>query len=1009
MRGSILLVAVVLAAWGCGEKSREETPPPKNVPPSAHEDVVTTLEDFPLVILGTSLVSNDVDADGDPLRVDSVGAATHGRVTLLPDGSIVFTPEADFSGTATFEYLVGDGRLTDTGRVTVRVDPVPDAPIAVADTLSTPEDSVLVIQDATLLANDTDADGDALSVVSVHGPTRGFLERADGRTTFTPDANFFGTVTFEYLVSDGIRNGIATVTVVVQPVNDAPVAAEDAVSMEEDVVRVIPTTTLLANDTDVEGDTLSVTGVGSTTHGSVTLAGGNVTFTPDENYFGEASFAYTVSDGDRTSTTRVALTVNSVSDTPVAVADVAYTKKNTGMFIRREALTANDLNVDGGALVVSAVRNATHCRVKIDGGDIDFTPEANFTGQATFEYTLRNWTGGTSTAVVTVIVSEPPVAVDDAASTDEDTVLVIPSATLLANDTDADGDDLFVESVLPATHGRVALAGGNVTFTPEENYFGPATFQYQVSDGRYTHAATVTVTVRPVNDAPRGNADSAVASRDVELRIPVSTLLFNDRDQEGDSMTVSQVANAHNGTVVLDGLHVRFTPAPGFVGTASFEYHVSDVHGATGMGSVSVRVRDYALQSVSAGGRHTCALFADGRVKCWGENSEGQLGLEDTRDRGNSDNQMGSLLPFVHLGAGQRVKALSPGGHFSCALFESGGVKCWGDNAYGQLGLGDESRRGDAPGEMGDSLPWVDLGTGRTAKTLVSGPDHACAILDNGEVKCWGANFLGRLGLGDMEDRGDGPGEMGDALPSVSLGTGRTAKALVAGVAHTCALLDDDSVKCWGDNQFGQLGLGHRSRHGDAPGGMGDALPSVSLGTGRTAKALAARGRSTCALLDDGSIKCWGLNMSGQLGLGEQSNRGDAPGEMGDGLPSVQMGTGRTALAVTAGENSVCALLDDGSVKCWGGNTWGQLGLGHTIPQGLVPSQMGDGLPPVSLGAGHTVTALVVGESHVCATFDEGSLKCWGPNYFGQLGLGDREPRGDNPGEMGEALPLVDL
>ncbi|WP_052350929.1 Ig-like domain-containing protein [Myxococcus stipitatus] len=990
----------------------EEKPPPvpTNEAPSAVDDLVTTDEDASVVIPGTSLASNDLDSDRDGLRVVSVGSATHGSVSMRSDDTIVFTPEADFSGTATFEYVVGDGRLTDTGKVVVVVSPLPDAPTAVADSLSMQEDSMLVLPGTLLLANDTDADGDTLSVTSVRGPAQGYFEWAGGNITFTPDANFFGTVTFEYMVGDGMRSSIAPVTITVTPVNDAPSVLKDDVSMEEDAVRVIPTATLLANDTDIEGDALTVTSVGSATHGTVALSDGNVTFTPDENYFGDASFEYTASDGNSSRSALVALTVNSVSDAPVAVADTVYAIRNSWQLIRRSALTENDVNIDGGSLNIITTRNATHCSVKIVGGDIDFVPEANFSGRATFEYIARNWTGGTSTALVTVIVTEPPVAVDDTVSTDEDTVLVIPVATLVANDTDADGDDLFVEAVLPATHGSVTLAHGNITFTPEENYFGPAVFDYRVSDGRYTHAAKVTVTVRPVNDAPRGIADSAVASREVELRIPVSTLLFNDRDQEGDSMTVSRVANAHDGTVVLDGLHVRFTPAPGFVGTTSFEYHVSDVHGATGIGSVSVRVRDHALQSVSAGGRHTCTLFTDGRVKCWGENTEGQLGLEDTRDRGyGSDPQMGGFLPFVQLGAGQRVKALSPGGHFSCALFESGGVKCWGENRYGQLGLGDTSRRGDAPGEMGDSLPWVDLGTGRTTKTLASGPDHACAILDNGEVKCWGANFLGGLGLGDRADRGDGPGEMGDALPSVSLGTGRTAKALVAGAAHTCALLDDDSVKCWGDNQYGQLGLGDRVRHGDVPGGMGDALPSVNLGTGRTPKALATSGSSTCALLDDGSIKCWGLNMCGQLGLGEQSNRGDAPGEMGDGLPAVQLGTGRTALAITGGADSKCALLDDGSVKCWGCNTWGQLGLGHTLHQGLVPSQMGDGLPRLSLGTGRTVSALVAGESQVCATFDDRGVKCWGANFFGQLGLGDREPRGDNPGEMGEALPLVDF
>jgi alpha-tubulin suppressor-like RCC1 family protein len=124
----------------------------------------------------------------------------------------------------------------------------------------------------------------------------------------------------------------------------------------------------------------------------------------------------------------------------------------------------------------------------------------------------------------------------------------------------------------------------------------------------------------------------------------------------------------------------------------------------------------------------------------------------------------------------------------------------------------------------------VDLGTGRTALALEASYLHTCALLDDGSVKCWGSNDGGRLGLGDLASRGDNPGEMGDALPAVNLGTGRTALALAVGQGHTCALLDDTvGVKCWGSNDAGQLGLGDTTRRGDDPGEMGDALPFVSL------------------------------------------------------------------------------------------------------------------------------------------------------------------------------------
>jgi hypothetical protein len=173
---------------------------------------------------------------------------------------------------------------------------------------------------------------------------------------------------------------------------------------------------------------------------------------------------------------------------------------------------------------------------------------------------------------------------------------------------------------------------------------------------------------------------------------------------------------------------------------------------------------------------------------------------------------------------------------------------------------------------------------------LTVGGIHTCARLDNGAVKCWGYNFFGQLGLGN-----NGPGEMGDALPAVNLGTGRTAVALASGRHHTCARLDNGAVKCWGNNLEGELGLGDKSNRGDGPGEMGDALPTVDLGTGRTAVALTAGGYHTCAPLDNGELKCWGANFDGQLGLSDRADRGDGPEEVGDFLPPVDLGSAQSA------------------------------------------------------------------------------------------------------------------
>jgi alpha-tubulin suppressor-like RCC1 family protein len=423
--------------------------------------------------------------------------------------------------------------------------------------------------------------------------------------------------------------------------------------------------------------------------------------------------------------------------------------------------------------------------------------------------------------------------------------------------------------------------------------------------------------------------------------------------------------------------------------------------GGSDWGPVSVKPQ------LVSGDHHPCALHDDGTLKCWGWNGWGQLGQGDMRNRGDGLGEMGAHLPVISLGGD--VKQVAGGGDHTCALLTTGAVKCWGGGPQGQLGLGDTNSQGDQDGEMGAALPAVDLGSGRKATAVAAGEFHSCAILDNGQVKCWGDNEHGELGVGDTENRGDNPHEMGNNLDAVKLGTGRTAKAITVGAYHTCALLDNSQMKCWGWGGLGQLGLGDSASHGDGTGAMGDALPAVDLGTGRSARQITAGNRHTCALLDDGTVKCWGYAWYGQIGTGDQVNRGDGAAEMGDALHPVDLGTGRTAVAVRAEFNTTCAVLDDGSLKCWGANDAGQLGLGDTNNRGDGAAEMGDNLDAIDVGSGRTVVAVAPGFMHTCARLDDGAVKCWGNATHGQLGLGDTTTRGDGAGEMGDALPAVDL
>lgn len=307
------------------------------------------------------------------------------------------------------------------------------------------------------------------------------------------------------------------------------------------------------------------------------------------------------------------------------------------------------------------------------------------------------------------------------------------------------------------------------------------------------------------------------------------------------------------------------------------------------------------------------------------------------------------------------------------------------------------------PNQLGAALPRVPLGA--PVREVSVGTMHACALLEGGSIKCWGRNVEGQLGQGDTEDRGDAPGEI-EALGPVKLPAGRTAVHVDAGGNHTCAILDDGSVRCWGDGDDGILGIGSQNDVGRAPTDMGDALMAVSLGTGRTAKEVVALGDATCALLDDGTVKCWGNSNLGVVGQGKTRDAvGDAPGELGDALPPIALAA--KVKHLTAGSGHVCVLLEDSTVQCWGYNAQGQLGLGDVRSRGIAPGDMGAALPRVDVGG--TVVELASGGNNSCVLLADGRVKCWGYNLFGQLGVEDTNNRGDQPGEMGSALAAAKL
>jgi CSLREA domain-containing protein len=545
---------------------------PVNDAPAAAGDAVTTVEDTPVTV---TVLGNDSDVDGDPLAVESVTQGAHGVVTT--DGTTVtYTPEPDWSGTEMFSYTVSDGVLTDTGTVTVTVDPASDTPIANDDAGTTPEDVELTL---AVLTNDVDADGDPLTVESVTQGAHGVVTTDGTTVTYTPDADWTGSDTVTYTVTDGVLTDIGTVTVTVTPVNDPPAAGDDAASTAEDTAVGVD---VLSNDSDVDGDPLTVDAVTQGANGTVATDGATVTYTPDPDWSGTDSFAYTVTDGVLSDTATVTVAVGPVNDPPVAGDDAASAAEDTAVVVD---VLANDSDVDGDSLSVQSVTQGSHGLVATDGVTVTYTPDPDWHGTDTFSYTVSDGSL-TDTALVAVTVTpvnDPPAAVDDAVTTAEDTPV---TETVLANDTDVDGDPLTVDAVTQGEHGTVSTDGASVTYTPDPDWNGTDTFSYTVSDGVLSDTATVTVTVTPVNDLPVAADDSASTAEDAAVAVDVLT---NDSDVDGDPLTVESVTQGSHGLVATDGATVTYTPDVDWHGTDTFSYTVTDGT-ATDIGTVTVTV-----------------------------------------------------------------------------------------------------------------------------------------------------------------------------------------------------------------------------------------------------------------------------------------------------------------------------------------------------------------------------------------------------------------------------------
>ncbi len=418
-------------------------------------------------------------------------------------------------------------------------------------------------------------------------------------------------------------------------------------------------------------------------------------------------------------------------------------------------------------------------------------------------------------------------------------------------------------------------------------------------------------------------------------------------------------------------------------------FDVTSSHGdaSTGDGNASdTRLR---VAEVAIGNDFTCARSNRGEVTCWGNNSWGKLGIpsSDPSPRGDAPGELTTLVPIdLGLGTGVTAESLTRGLDSTCALLSDHTAKCWGNNDGAQLLAGAMSNVGDAPGEMGDALGAVAIAGGGPFDQIVSGHYHTC-VLRSSKVWCGGLNDLAQNGYGNFT-ASRSRAQLA-ALPPVNLGTNFVPVELTAGFNATCARDAQGRVKCWGYAGSGDTGLGETSTRGDQASDMGDALPFLQFAPGVAATQISG-GNGFACIVSAQTVRCWGHNLAGVIGNGTTQNAGDQPGEV------VTLGAlplGAPVARVSAGGAFACALLTTGEVACWGQNNHGQLGLGDNNDRGDTPGEI-DGSLRVRLP--EPAVGVFLGERHACATLASGAVACWGYNDSGQLGSGDANDRGDS-------------
>ena len=567
-----------------------------NDAPVANDDTVSVEEDSTAVAI--NVLGNDTDIDGsfDLSSITVVGDPSQGSVSVDTSmGKILYTPNADYNGADSFTYRISDddGQQSNVATVSVTVTAVNDAPVANTQSVSTAEDTAKAI---TLGGSDTEGSGLSYNVVA--SPSHGVLSGTAPNLTYTPTTNYAGSDSFTFKINDGeLDSAIATVNITITPVNDAPSAVNDNVTVNEDASVSID---ILDNDNDPEGKlnraAVNITALPTNGTISVSSSTGAVFYIPNADYAGTDSFQYQVSDtsGSASNSAEVTITVTEVNDKPQAVSDVITTDEDIA--ITPYDLLTNDVDIDdslnaASAIIVIPPSNASS--YSLVNGVLSYTPALNYVGNDQLTYIVEDASGALSnqtTVYITMIgVNDPPVANNDSATLDEDATVNI---GVLSNDSDPEDttpDATTVLIVSPPSNGSVSVnsSTGTVTYTPNQHYNGADSFTYMVKDTGngspvepplYSNQASVNLTINPINDTPNAVDDNIIMIEDDEPLL--ISALGNDSDVDGtlDVTTVTITSQPSNGSVSVNGTTgwMTYTPSVNYFGADSFTYTVED-------------------------------------------------------------------------------------------------------------------------------------------------------------------------------------------------------------------------------------------------------------------------------------------------------------------------------------------------------------------------------------------------------------------------------------------------